>query len=513
MSNRKKEENKKIEAPKEKKTKTKPKKEEKVKEKDKKKTSKSLKNEVKGSHKEKVRKERKQARDYYKLKKVAKVVTIICVIIVVIELILMFLYRERNENKITYLDTLYSVENVNDDYYLAVGSSNFKHSKYNKAFIYEYQDGIQTDKTNRVYAEQAKLVKYDKDLNLVFEKTFKTKYDSTFYDVKVVGDEIIAVGSYVKEEKQLSLNTRDGLIARYDLDGNFIKSENYQILGDTEFKKIIVVDDGYLLVGQSIYENMEIGNHDQGGGIILKYDMKGNLQWKSNFGGNKSGILEDVVKVDDGYIACGKDAYNYGMLIKFDLDGNRKWVKNYENTDQYGMYDIELKDNKLYIASAMNVSKEKTEDGDKIFKYDACIFVYDLNGELLDTFTLKGNEDDRFNSLMLLDDKIIAIGYTKSSDIKIANLNYQKDMSEGMIVEFDYDGKILNTNAYSGKKNEIINDIILGIPSTADKINKTKSYIIVGYTNSKRNLFTGNNKDYYAKILKYNEKLELLKEK
>ncbi len=511
MSKKDKDENKKIKDSKEKNSKTKTKKE--IKAKEEKKNSKTLSSEFKGSHKEKVRKERKQERDYFKLKRVAKVVTIVCVSIVVIELILMFLYRERNENQITYNDTLYSVESINDEYYLAVGSSNFKHSKYNDPFIYEYQDGIQTDKINRVYAEQAKLVKYDKNLNLVFEKTFKTKYDSTFYDVKVVGDKIIAVGSYVKEEKQLSLNTRDGLIAKYDLDGNFLSSENYQILGDTEFKKIVVVDDGYLLVGQSIYENMEIGNHDQGGGIILKYDMDGKFQWKSNFGGNKSGILEDVIKVDDGYIACGKDAYNYGMLIKFDLNGNRKWVKNYENTDQYGMYDIELKDDKLYIASAMNVSDEVTESGDKVFKYDACIFVYDLNGELVDTFSIKGNNDDRFNSIMLLDDKIIAVGYTKSSDIKITGINYQKDMSEGMIVEFDYNGKILKTATYGGKKNEILNDIILAIPDTADKINNTNPYIIVGYTNSKRNLFKGNNKDYYSKILKYNDKLELLKEK
>ncbi len=473
------------------------------------KTQKKETKKVKKSEKEKT----KAVHDYVTLKRRAKVIMIVCLTIILIEVILMLLMKFGQDNKVMFIDTLYSVENVNDEYYIAAGSSNFKHSRYNEPFIFEYQDGIQTDKINRVYAEQAKLVKYDNELNVVFEKTFKTDYDSVFYDAKVVKDGIIAVGSYVYEKEQLSLNTRDGLIAKYDLDGNFLWSKNYQVLGDTEFKSIIVLDDGFLAVGQSIYENMEIGNHTQGGGIIVKYDLDGNIIWKNNFGGNKSGIFQDVIKVEDGYIACGKDARNYGMLVKFDLDGNRLWLKNYEYTDTYGFYDIEEKDGKIYIAGSHNVSEDKDEEGNINFSYDACIFVYDLNGELLDIYDIKGNSEDRFNALLLLDDKIVAVGYTKSSDIKIKGLNYKKDLSEGMLVEFDYEGNIKNSSVYGGSNNDSLDDIVIGIPSVADKINNTKNYVVVGYTNSKRGIFNGNGKDYYAKILKYNQSLELTDEK
>lgn len=185
-------------------------------------------------------------------------------------------------------------------------------------------------------------------------------------------------------------------------EGNVLWSKNYQVLGDTEFKKILVLEDGFLVVGQSIYENLEIGNHDTGGGIIVKYDFDGNILWKNNFGGNKSGIFNDVVALDDGYIAVGKDALNYGMIVKFDKDGNRLFVKNYEYTDPIGMSDVELKDDKLYIASAYNTSEEKDEERNIIYQYDACIFVYDLNGELLDIYSLGGDLEDRFNSLLYL---------------------------------------------------------------------------------------------------------------
>lgn len=461
----------------------------------------------------KFEKKNKPKKEGKSLKKIAKIVAIICFIVIVVELIVMFIMKQNRENKLTYIDTLYNIESVNNEYYIAVGSSNFKHSKYNNAFTYQYTDGIKKDQVNTVYAEQAKLVKYDKELNVVFEKTFKGEYDSIFYDATVKDDGIYAVGSYVYEEEQLSLNTRDGLLAKYDLDGNFLWSKNYQVLGDTEFKNILVVSDGLIVVGQSIYENMEIGNHPDGGGVIVKYDFDGNIIWKNNFGGNKSGIFEDVIEVSDGYICCGKDAANYGMLIKFDKDGTRLWVKNYANTDTYGMSDIKVKDDKIYIASAYNKSEEKNEEGKIIFEYDACVFVYDLNGELIDKYTIDGNKDDRFTSVLLLDEKIIAVGHTKSSDIKLDNLKYYEDKSEGMVVEFDYNGKILSKKSYSGKNNEAFNEIILAIPDTADLINDTKSYIAVGYSNSKLNLLNGNNKDYFSRIVKYDEKLELLDEK
>ena len=461
--------------------------------------------------KEKVEKIKKDKNiDSISFKRKAKLIGLLCLTIVFIELIVMLVIHITRENKLTYIDAYYNISNVDDSYYIVAGSSNFKHSRYNEMKTYKYKNDKETQ---TIYAEKAKLVKLDKELNVIFEKTFVSDYDSCFYDVSKVSDGFIAVGSYVYEEKQLSLNTRDGLIAKYDLDGKFLWSKNYQVLGDTEFKRILIVDDGFIVIGQSIYENMEIGNHQNGGGIIVKYDFDGNVIWSNNFGGNKSGIFESIVMVTDGYIVCGKDASNYGMLVKFDKEGNRLWVKNYANTDAVGFTDIKLKDDKLYIASSYNVSNEKNEEGKTLFKYDACIFVYDLNGELLDKITLSGNNDDRFNSLILLDNKIVIVGYTKSSDIKLDGLKYKENMTESFIIEYDYDGKMLNHKVYGGTKNDILNDIIVAIPDTASTINNTTDYIVVGYSNSRHGLFNGNNKDYYSKVLRYSSDLDLVTEK
>ena len=473
------------------------------------------------------KKEKKKSIDKFKKKKKEKVnvnkgdifqkrfklVLIISVIIVSVELIAMYLININKNSNLVFTDVLNSIHDY-DNYYIASGSSNFKYSKYNNSFIYEYTDLNEEKKIKRkAYAEQAKLVKYDKELNIVFESTFEGDYDSTFYDAISVGDSIYAVGSYVYNEEQISLKTRDGLLVKYDQNGEMEWIKNYQILGDTKFKRIIAVDDGLIAVGQSIYENMEIGTHDMGGGIIVKYDFDGNIIWYNNFGGNKSGIFNDVVKVDDGYICVGKDAVNYGLIMKFSLDGERVWVENYENTDTYGMSRAMIKDDKIYIAGAYNKSDERSEEGELITEYDACIFVYSVDGKFIKLYSIEGNSEDRFNSLLLTDNEIIAIGYTKSSDIKIDGLNYSKDKADGIIVIFDYDGNIKNKKAYSGKNNDALNDITNSIPDTADLINNTKSYIAVGYTNSKRGVFTGNGKDYFAKIIRYDSNLTIVEEK
>ena len=86
-------------------------------------------------------------------------------------------------------------------------------------------------------------------------------------------------------------------------------------------------------------------------------------------------------------------------------------------------------------------------------------------------------------------------------------------MAESFIIEFDYNGKVIKKAVYGGSKNDILSQVIVAIPDTANEINKTNDYIAVGYSNSRHGLFKGNGKDYFAKVLRYSDDLELLIEK
>ena len=286
--------------------------------------------------------------------KLLKKIIIFCIVIIAIELLAMLVMKIINERKIDYIDNLNDVIMV-DNYYIGVGVSDFNNSSFVSKKYYSYKEG-------KMLATQAKIAKYDENMNTIWESTIDSKYDSTFYSVLKVSDGYIAVGSYITDSKQIANDTRTAILVKYDLDGKLLWQKDYTFLSDTEFYKII--DDGndnYVIIGQSIYANMEMGMNILGGGIIMRYDKDGNLLAHNNYGGNKSGIFNDIIKVDDGYIVCGKDAVNYGILIKFKKDFDRDdgdvnmitkkvlWQKTYSNTDLVGFTNMIKVDNQNQV--------------------------------------------------------------------------------------------------------------------------------------------------------------------
>ena len=419
--------------------------------------------------------------------KIFKKIAIVCISVVLIELLIMLIMYIKNENKISYIDTVYNMHLVDNKYYLEAGSSNFRYSKYNKKKVYKYENAEVSKGYENIVAEQAKLVKYDLEFNTLWEKTFECDYDATFYDAVAVSDGIIAVGSYIYKVDQIALKTRDGLIVKYDDDGNFKWFKNYQILGDTEFYRVIDVSDGIIAIGQSIYENNEIGNHDNGGGIIVKYDYEGNVIWKNNFGGNKSGSFNDIVVVKDGYIVCGKDGANYGLIAKFSLKGDRVWqystynqnkTDNLHITNNTGFNAMKLYNNELYIASSINTSDKQDEEGNPIYSFDACIYVYNLNGTFVRKYTYGGQRDDQFTNVEVGEDYIIVIGYTISNEL----FDNVTDKETGIIVKFSTKDKDVKAEYFGGTNRDLLTTIIQ---------DKDGNYLVSGFSNS-----FGNKKDF-----------------
>lgn len=435
-----------------------------------------------------------------------KWVGIICLTVIIIELLIMTYIYFQNEKNINYIDTVNDVLLV-DDYYLVSGSSNYRYSKLNKRKTYKYI--TEDSEKKNIVLEQAKLAKYDLNMNLLSEYTFDNPYDTTYYSSIKVDDGYVAVGSYVKDYEQITLNTRNALIVKYDFNGNIIWYKDYQVLGDSEFYKIIEADNGYLVCGQSIYENGEIGNHINGGGIIVKYDYDGNIVAKNNYGGNKSGKFNDIIALDDGYLVCGLDGSNYGILVKFKKDFNRDeddnnliskkivYYETYANTDNMGFIDMEVYNNKIYIACASNINDKKDDNGNNIYSYDAGLVIYDLKGKYINQYTFGGENIDRYNSINVSQDGIYLIGITKSSKIDIDNIKENINQL-GIIIKYDFDYKIINKTFFGSNNNDILSKII----KTDDN-----NYLVAGYSNSNIKEINGNGKDYKIFLKKYNLEL------
>ena len=413
-----------------------------------------------------------------------KKVVIGCIAIVLIELIAMLAVKIFRERGIDHVDALNDLIKV-DDGYIAVGVSDFDDSKDVNQKIYEYTDSA-TNKKSNIIANQSKIAKYDNDYNLVWENTYDNLYDSTFYSVINVSDGYIAVGSLVGKYEQIEVNTRDALIVKYDLNGKMIWYKTYRVLSDTEFYKVIDDgDDNYVVIGQSIYENMEMGTHTTGGGIIVRYDKDGNVLAHNNYGGNKSGSFNDIIKVSDGYIVCGKDATNYGIVLKFKKDFNRDekdtelitkklvWQRTYANTDDIGFSAMVLNKDIIYLVGAINISNEKDENDNIKFQYDAGIVLYNTNGKYLGKYSLEDKTYHRFTSVILEDNNLILSGLLDYNGV------YKGNKQDSMIIKFNLDDKkFIDKDLFQEKNDYIINKIVM-----------LDQKIIVGSSKSKCSLY------------------------
>lgn len=422
-----------------------------------------------------------------KTKKLFIIVSIICLLIILAECVYLFIRYLDIESKTVHYDSLNSVA-IDNNTVVAVGSSNFKYSKYNK-----YTRGL----------EKAKLIKYDNNGKVLFEIKYDKGINTTFSSVVSVSDGYVVVGSGVFSEKEQQEEAREAIIIKYDKDGNLVWEKFYQVITNTRFNKVIETTDGYIAIGQSIYANMELGNHTTGGGIIVKYDKDGNVVWKNNHGGTKSGNFNDIVEVNGSYYVVGKDASDYGNIIKYNSNGEYQWHKNYSYTDGFGFSGIAYLDNSLYVVGSKKILEDENDEERNTTNTDALLVKYNLDGQIELEKTFGGSNYERYNSIVSYKDTLITVGHTTSKDAGLKITTTDDTYTTGMLIRYDKNGNITKKEVYGGSNNDSLTDI---------KTDGVSTYI-TGYSNSEDGNITtskNNGKDYFGKIIKLDFKYRTL---
>ena len=172
-----------------------------------------------------------------RLKKILKIIAGVCLVVLIIEFGYVFYNLIIDEGKSIYFDGINSLY-VNKKNYITVGSNN----------------------NNENYLERAKITKYNQKKEKLFEKLYNKGFNGAFFDVVVDDKDLIAVGSYEKDEREHENNLRSALIVKYDADGNILFESDFQVLGQSKFVDVKVVEDGYLVCGQNIYDNLTSGD-------------------------------------------------------------------------------------------------------------------------------------------------------------------------------------------------------------------------------------------------------------
>ena len=345
---------------------------------------------------------------------------------------------------------------------------------------------VGSNNNNEKQYEKAKITKYSGKSEKLWEKIYNKGYNSSFFGIKQDGEDYIAVGNYESSKEEKKNKVRSALIVKYDAAGNILYENNLQILGNSKFTNLLVLDDGYIVIGQSIYENMTLGMSDNGGAIIVKYDKNLKEVWRKNYGGSKSGIYNDLILMNDYIYTVGKDSSNTGIVSKYDLDGNMIKTTNYNYTDSIGLTGITSYNNKIYVVGSKKVLDTNTYDT------DALLIKYDSDCDYLSEVTYKGKGLERFNRIILDDNRLVIIGQTgiynkkKSKNIDVYNYN-------GIFAKYSTNLKELKNEEYALDVDDYFTDV--------KKYNN--NYMISGYSEYEDN-------NYLSKFIIYSRAGKLI---
>ena len=391
--------------------------------------------------------------------KYLKILIIFLVIVLIVEFGLYFSSIFFQKKDSLYFDGINAIAK-NEDYYVVVGSNN----------------------DNTLHYERAKLSIYNQEKVKLYEKLYNVGFNSAFFEVALDNNGFIAVGSYEKTEEEHKDSVRRALFVKYDFDGNVIFERDFQLLDNTKFTGVKVTEDGYYVVGQSIYKSSRVGT-DSGGAILLKYDKKGDLSWYQTLGDAKTGIFYDFIISDDYIYTVGLLNETVGIFCKYQIDGTLLYQKDIWGCDSNGFGGIVQVGDSFYIGGS---KKNDQENGAFIMKISS-------EGLIEETHLYDKVKEARFHKIIFDgEDSIVAIGTImnekKSSDKTAEFINY-----DGLIVKYRLNLEVVSDVTYGDDRDDFFTDILYD----------NGNYLVVGYSSYEDG-------SYLSKFIRYSEALKVL---
>lgn len=406
-------------------------------------------------------------------------------------------------------DSINDIENLVDNKIIAAGT--FDGNKVNE----RKSDGA--------------LMLYDSKGNLQWEKQIGGSKADSFNAVTASnhGGYVTVGVSQSNDGEMLDLNKggKDGVIAKFDDDGNVEKITTFGGSDSDELKDVVnTYDGGYVAVGYTHSVDGDLAdtskNEIDRDAVIIKYDQNLSIQWVKTAGGTggsaavkKQDEFSKVITCNDGgFLAVGfsnaedgdlaeislggKDAF----VVKFDEHGNKQWVKTYGGSKD----DIV---NSVYPALS---DRGNTDRDNQVIKNNGYVLVGTTNSidgtfgstnGTNNSYILKIDEDGNpewadtlENSEAATGEDIIATseGYMITGTLSNNDLDFTGVTSYGkqdvFVAYYSKEGKRMNIASFGGNDKDTVNSIIAGV---------NDDYLVCGNTSSTDNIFTENRSGKY----------------
>lgn len=283
------------------------------------------------------------------------------------------------------------------------------------------------------------------------------------------GDAVLAgnfrVGIYLVNGFLFSNGATDGLITKYDKDGNVLWAKQLGGTGEAFCTSVSVDKEGNVFAAGNFSGSLTIGprkltaaNYDQYDIFIAEFDKDGNPLWLRKAGGSNSGVPRISADYNGGCYVSGFSGYNdtqsfggtpvYGSFAaRYDSMGNFLWVRNITAGD----VSADLAGN-LYVSGSFSgtVLFGSTSLASK-GAGDIFTAKYDKGGNLLWVKSAGGTGSDMGNSVSACPEGgcYITGGFSGSADFGTAQI-VSSGSTDIFIAKYDKDGSLLWAKAAGG---------------------------------------------------------------
>jgi hypothetical protein len=214
---------------------------------------------------------------------------------------------------------------------------------------------------------------------------------------------------------------------------------------DTAYDAIQTQDNGYIIIGSSDSNDVDISNSKGGYDFwVVKISNTGSLVWEKTFGGSEIDEARAITSSNDGnYLIVGdtrSDDLNISQnagaadlwLIKITPEGTLLWEKTIGGTNfDVGRSISKTQDNGFLISGS-----SRSSDGNLITNKglnDAWVLKIDRAGDIKWHKSIGGSETDFFyDSVELNDQTIVAVGNSNSSN---EDINENKGFTDLLILK------------------------------------------------------------------------------
>lgn len=263
-------------------------------------------------------------------------------------------------------------------------------------FVGSYE-ATKKDYKNRI--ETAIILKYDLDGDLIFEKEFNGYDNTKFSSIFATGDGYVVVGTGEQDDKRI------GVLVKYHTDGTLDWKKKFSDEDNIKFNDVIMTSDFIYVVGSK--------NTNQG--LIAKYDMEGNLLDTVIYDGISSYGFSSVTFIDSSLVVTtGKqvdDSKTDAMLVRYDLDLNylNEATHKLKDSSFFRKVIVDSNQDLLVLGTAREIKKDKVIHHSFIGKYRS-------NLEKAQVVNYYNETDDYLTDIEIFDDNYLVSGYSFYSD-------------------------------------------------------------------------------------------------